>query len=109
MATLTGVIFGLAFLFAPRRGLVARAARRVRQRREFAQTMLAIHLLNHEGLPEAAEESEVDHLHEELRWDPDFAGEVVTGAVRAGLVVRLTGHLALTDRGREAARKAMVA
>ncbi|HET9493627.1 MAG TPA: metal ABC transporter permease [Chloroflexia bacterium] len=108
MASLTGVIFGLAFLFAPQRGLVARAARHVRQRREFAQTMLAIHLLHHEGLPEAEQESRVDHLHEELQWEPRFADEIVAGAVRGGLVVRLNGHLALTDRGRETARKAMV-
>src|SRR5690606_12042526 len=37
MATMTGVLFGLAYLFAPERGLVAVARRRTRQRWEFAQ------------------------------------------------------------------------
>ena len=32
----------------------------------FAWTMLAIHLLHHEGLPDAPEESSVRHLHDDL-------------------------------------------
>jgi manganese/zinc/iron transport system permease protein len=74
MATMVGAAFGLAFLLAPRQGLVAAARRRTHQKWEFAQTMLAIHLFNHEGLPEAAEESRVDHLGRHLRWNSGFAG-----------------------------------
>jgi manganese/zinc/iron transport system permease protein len=108
MASMTGICFGLAWLFAPERGLVALARRRARQRWEFAQTMLAIHLLNHEGSPEAAEESRVDHLTEHLRWDPEFAQRVVRGAERRGLVSPAAGRLLLTDRGRAVAREAVV-
>lgn len=57
MATMAGVLFGLVFLLAPERGLVAIARRRGRQRIEFARKALAIHLYNHEGLPDAAEEN----------------------------------------------------
>jgi manganese/zinc/iron transport system permease protein len=109
MASAAGVLFGLAWLFAPERGLVALATRRGRQRWEFAQTMLTIHLLNHEGSPEAAEESRVEHLTQHLRWEPEFAGRVVRGAERRGLVERGDGRLALTDRGRTLARDAVVA
>src|SRR5947208_3555422 len=38
VATTNGFFFGLAFLLAPERGLVAVARRRVRQRWEFART-----------------------------------------------------------------------
>jgi manganese/zinc/iron transport system permease protein len=62
MATMVGAAFGVAFLLAPRQGPVEEARRRAWQRWQFAQTMLAIHLFNHEGLPEAAEERRVDHL-----------------------------------------------
>lgn len=44
MVTMIGLIFGLALLGAPRRGLMALARRRARQKWEFSQTMLAIHL-----------------------------------------------------------------
>lgn len=108
MATMAGVLFLITFLLAPERGIVALAQRRGRQRWEFAQTALAIHLFNHEGKPEAAEESQVVHLHEHLRWQPDFAGQVVRRAERQGLVNRLNGHLELTEDGRLRAREAIM-
>jgi manganese/zinc/iron transport system permease protein len=80
----------------------------VRQRAEFAQAMLVIHLMNHEGRPEAAEESRVEHLHRHLHWEPAFAGRVVAGAQRRELVQRQDDdRLALTERGRDVARSTM--
>jgi manganese/zinc/iron transport system permease protein len=108
MATMTGIIFVTAFLIAPDRGLVALALRRRRQRWEFAGTMLAIHLFNHEGLPGAEQENRVAHLKEHLNWDPDFAERVVRWSERHRAVVRKNGHLYLTERGRERAREAIV-
>lgn len=69
--------------------------------------MLAIHLANHEGLPEAAVENRVGHLGEHLRWDSDFAGRVVRGAERRGLVVSSADVLSLTDLGRTVAQEAV--
>jgi manganese/zinc/iron transport system permease protein len=100
MATMTGVCFALAWLFAPERGLVAMARRRARQRLEFAQAMLAIHLATHAGKPEAERESRVGDLDEHLRWEPSFTERIVRGAERRGLVRERAGHLELTDRGR---------
>jgi manganese/zinc/iron transport system permease protein len=108
MASMTGLLFGLTCLFAPDRGLVAIVSRRRRQRLEFAQTMLAVHLYNHEGLPEALRENTVAHLHERLKWEPSFAERAVETAQRRGLITRLGGFLHLTDKGRRAAREAMV-
>jgi manganese/zinc/iron transport system permease protein len=108
MATMAGVLFGLAFLLAPERGLVAIARRRARQRWEFAQTMLAIHLLNHEGLPEAEDEYRLDHLEEHMRWEPAFATQVVRQAERRGIILSQDGYLSLTERGRQRAQQAIV-
>ncbi|HSM56660.1 MAG TPA: metal ABC transporter permease [Candidatus Sulfomarinibacteraceae bacterium] len=108
MATMFGVIFGLVFLLAPERGLVALARRRARQKWEFAQAALAMHLLNHEGTPQAAEENRLSHLSHHLRWDPQFAREVVRRAQRRGLIERHNGHLTLTDAGRTLARATLV-
>jgi len=107
MATMAGVYFGAAWLLAPERGLVAAWRRRARQRLEFAQTMLAIHLANHAGRPEAEVESRVGHLDEHLRWDADFTERIVRGASRRGLVVERAGVLELTPRGRELADAAI--
>lgn len=84
------------------------ARRRAAQKWEFAQTMLAIHLLNHEGRPGQLEESRVDRLHRHLRWEEDFISHVVRGATRRGLVITRGEELLLTDQGRDAARRALV-
>lgn len=107
MATMVGVVFGLVFFFAPDHGLVARARRRSRQRWVFAEKMLAIHLLNHEGRPEADRENRVGHLREHLNWPADVARGVVRRALDDGFV-RLHGErLELTEEGRALAREAI--
>lgn len=108
MVTMLGVIFGLVFLFAPQRGMVAIARRQMRQKWEFAQTMLAIHLMNHEDTPEAQDESRIEQLWEHFRWDPAFAEKVVRYAERKGVVRRRQGLLSLTERGRTLAQQALV-
>jgi manganese/zinc/iron transport system permease protein len=107
MAAMTGLFFGLSYLFAPERGLVAMARRRSRQRWAFAQTMLLVHLYNHEGLPEERRENRIPNLHEHLRWEPSFADRVVAAARRRGLVDRRDAFLFLTDEGRALARQAL--
>ena len=108
IATMTLLIFGLVFLMVPNRGLIAIARRHARQKWEFAQTMLVIHLFNHEGLPEAEAESAITDLHEHLSWDPDFTTQVVRYALNNRCVSREDTQLALTERGRIVAQQALV-
>lgn len=82
--------------------------RRLQQKWEFAETMLAIHLLHHEGGPDAQYESRIEHLLEHIRWEPDFAEQVVRYAERKGVIRRHSGNLRLTAEGRTMAQQAMV-
>jgi manganese/zinc/iron transport system permease protein len=82
MASMAGVIFVIALLFAPRRGLVAAARMRRAQRQEFAFTMLTAYLLIHEQSRDAEIENSFAHLGNHLRWQPDFATHVVKQALR---------------------------
>jgi manganese/zinc/iron transport system permease protein len=109
IAVMTGVCFALAFLLAPQRGLLAVAYRRYQQRWEFAQTMLVMHLLNHEGLPEADREMRFDELHLHLRWNRAWLERVADLAESRGLVSQCDAHMVLTDAGRARARNALVA
>jgi manganese/zinc/iron transport system permease protein len=110
MAAAAGTVFLLAFLLAPSRGMVAQARRRARQRLEFARLMLAIHLLHHEGDPDAAEESREAHLHDHLRWTPAFARRIVRLAQQDDWVRReAEGRLRLTAEGRRMAERALAA
>ena len=100
IATMVGFFFGLVFLLTPERGILTIA----RQRWEFSQTMLAIHLLNHEGLPEAEKEFRVAHMREHMRLEPTFLTRVVRYAERRGIIVRENGHLRLAEQGRQLAQ-----
>lgn len=106
-ATAFGVLFALALFLAPRRGLVARWLRRWRQHREFFETMLVIHLLQHERTAEEEEESRVDHLHLHLRWKPGEVRHVVRRAESNGWVEEQSGRLVLKEPGRTAAKAAL--
>ena len=108
IATTMLLIFGLVFLTVPNRGLIAIARRHARQKWEFAQTMLVIHLFNHEGLPEAEAESAVAHLHEHLSWNPDFTTQVVKYALNNRYVSREETQLILTEQGRTIAQQTLV-
>ena len=108
IATMTLLIFGTVFLIVPNRGIIAIARRHARQKWEFAQTMLVIHLWNHEGLPEAAEESAIANLHEHLRWNPTFASQVVRYALNNRCVLQEEAQLVLTEHGRTIAQQALV-
>jgi manganese/zinc/iron transport system permease protein len=107
MATALGGLFGLAFLFAPQRGVVAQAVRRARQRRDFARTMLAVHLFHHEHTAAEAVESRVESLPEHLRWPPATVARVLRGARRRGLVTVRDGQVELTAAGRALARETL--
>jgi manganese/zinc/iron transport system permease protein len=104
---MTGVVF-LSLLLAPERGILAKLRRQSRQRWQFAAEALAVHLLNHEGQPEEAEESTLAHMGAHMRWSDGFARRAVRWAVTNGLVARADGSLKLTPYGREVARRAMV-
>jgi manganese/zinc/iron transport system permease protein len=104
VAAALGVLFGLVFVFAPNRGLVAQAARRRRQRRAFHETMLAIHLFQHEHTTAEADEAAFAGLHHHLGWTAEQVAVVVGRAEWNGLVTRAGELLKLTDAGRTRAR-----
>lgn len=107
MATMTGLVFLVVFLAAPERGVIAQVRRRVRQRWEFAQMALAVHLYHHEGLAEAQRECRVDHLAYHLRWEEPFGSQVIRRGLAERIFLRQEEVLVLTDKGRELARQAM--
>lgn len=107
MATMTGVVFLIVLLFAPERGLIAKARRRGEQRRRFAAEMLVVHLSVHEGTPAEATENTIEHLTGELNWQQAFAQMAIAEAKSAGLIEPSSGRLHLTQQGRQVASAAI--
>lgn len=100
VAAVLGLLFAAAFVFAPGRGLVAQAVRRRRQRRAFYETMLAVHLLQHEGTAAEADEAGCGEVHRHLGWTAPQVAAVVARAERHRLVRRDGDVLKLTPAGR---------
>ncbi len=107
MAVMTGLFFVIAFVSAPQRGLLARISRRNRQKWSFAETMLLVHLLHHEGKPEAARECRIEHLNEHINWDKPFTRILVSRALQHKTIRKENGTLFLTEKGRLEAQTSM--
>ena len=108
MAAMCGVLFAVAFLLAPRRGLVAQASRRKSQRLELGVRMLLVHLLHHQGTESEAEECRVPSLHRHLQWSENRTRQVVREAEGRKLVGRTEDLLFATADGRQLAEVAVV-
>jgi manganese/zinc/iron transport system permease protein len=107
IAVMAGALFALAYLFAPGRGLIAVIRERANQKREFAVTMLAGHVLNHEATPDAQTENRLSHLGEHLRWSPEYAAQVVRHAQQDGVLNVNGDRLTLTPTGRQRADQSL--
>ncbi len=103
MASMTGVFFVAAFLFAPERGLIARLLQRDRRKRRFATEMLLVHLTRHENTDREAVENTLAHLTNQLNWSEPLARTAVECAQSAGWITRQADRLLLTDHGRRIA------
>lgn len=108
MATMTGVVFALSFVFAPNRGLVSIILRLRGQGVKFAVMMLAIHLLNHEETGDADVENRIDTLEQHVAWDRRLIDRAVARLERNGLARTDGNLLVLTDDGRRYASEAML-
>ena len=108
MATMAGMIFLAVYLLAPKRGQIAVWNMRREQRWHFAEKLLAVHLLNHQGSPEARQECHINTVHTHMNWERDFALRVARLAQREGLITRQGELLLLTEKGVDLAQDAMV-
>jgi manganese/zinc/iron transport system permease protein len=106
MAGMCGLVFFMAFVFAPRRGLFSIMQRKKRQKAEFAIMTLVIHLSNHSGKSDDIEERRVDHLNKHLGWDVAFSKTVLQQSTKAGLIEIHDDVIDLTAKGEQFVRAA---
>lgn len=100
MSTITGIIFGFTFLFAPERGLLSVWNRNKVRNRKFKLALLLVHLTQHEGTIREEEECHIESLHLHLRWDEYEARSVAFEAVETYCATQENKVLKLTPKGR---------
>jgi manganese/zinc/iron transport system permease protein len=108
MATMCGVLFTVAFLLAPKRGIVAQFRRRAAQRLEFSTRLLLVHLLHHEHTADALEECRMATLHRHLQWSENRTRQIVRNAMSRSLARPDDEILVLTEPGRDLAQNAVI-
>jgi manganese/zinc/iron transport system permease protein len=99
MASMTGVWFALALLFAPGHGLLAQAFRWRSTRLDHDCRALVAHLFTHQDTPAMAEENTLRALVEHLRWPEPRARAAILRAHDRDLIERHAGLLTLRPKG----------
>lgn len=69
MAVMTGLLFSVVFVFAPKRGLVRILSRKRRQKKDFAKSTLLLHICNHYNSDAEKAENGIESVAEHLHWD----------------------------------------
>ncbi|AKL94035.1 ABC-type Mn2+/Zn2+ transport systems, permease component [Clostridium aceticum] len=108
MATIAGIIFMLIFLLGPRYGLIATIYRRQKQKGDFAELTLLMHIYDHETIPEEEKECHIDHIKEVLQWEPGFVNKLIKGLIKKYMLTEEEGILLLTKHGRQKAEEGLV-
>lgn len=100
MAVMTGLVFFIVFIMAPRRGLISSLRRRSIQKLDFSKKTLLFHLYNHEGNENETQEAGIHTLSTHFHWDKDLTNKIIKLLLKEGNIVILNDTIKLTEQGR---------
>ena len=101
MAIMVGVIFGITFICAPRRGIISILLKRRRQKREFSEITVLMHIYNHQNTKEESIENGVATIYEHLYWERSKLDKMLENLISRGNIVISNEVLKLTNKGKE--------
>jgi len=101
ISVVCGLFFLLTLFLSPGNGIISNFRDRIRKEWLFSESLLLVHLSNHEGQPDYDEESRIDHLNQHMLWDLKFGEKVVGIALKNGHLLISGQNLVLTGKGRE--------
>lgn len=107
ITTVLGMFFFLAFLFSKDRGLIAVKSRRKRQKIEFNQMTLAVHLYHHSNESSYLEESRLDHFNKHFNWTEEATKVTLRESKDKDLIYVEEGLIYLTEKGKRFARESL--
>jgi len=103
MTTVLGVLFLVAYLFAPKRGLIAVLYRNKQQQVEVSLLTFLLHLNNHSEV----KERHINHLHEHINWRRLQAKSVIDLALKNNMITITDSVISLTEKGKSFTDKAI--
>lgn len=105
MALMTGIVFMLIFILAPKRGFLTVLRRRKLQKKDFAEKSLIFHVYNHEGEEDEILESGIDSIGKHLNWDGNYLEGILNQLKKKEIIYIENDLIKLTKVGREYAIK----
>lgn len=105
MALMTGVVFLLVYIFAPKRGFLNIFRRRQFQKIDFAGKSLMFHIFNHEGDDNEDLESGIKTIQKHLHWDKHFLDSIIKELKEKERIYIEDDIIKLTESGRQFAIK----
>lgn len=100
MAVATGFVFALAFVFSPEKGLLTVLGRRRRQKVEFREISLILHIYYHEGSEDERVELGVDSIGEHINWKAGLLDKILNRLIKEEKLYIKDKIIKLTERGR---------
>lgn len=100
MAVTVGVLFMVVLIFAPERGLISITKRKRRQKQEFVEYALLIHVCNHEDKGDADVENALETITEHLNWNEEQLNRVLKPLRDRDQLVVIDNVLKSTPKGR---------
>lgn len=100
MALMTGIVFLIVFIIAPKNGLFTILRRRNKQKFEFAEKSLLLHVFNHEGKDDEYIELGINTIQDHVNWDKKFLNKIIETLLDEEKVYIQDEIIKLTEEGR---------
>ena len=101
MALMTGIVFLVIFVLAPKNGLITIIRRRKSQKIKFAEKSLLFHVLNHEGDQDERVELGIDTIKDHVNWDDHFLDKIIKALKEKEKIYVEDKIIRLTPKGRD--------
>lgn len=101
MAVMTGLVFFIVFITAPKKGFISSIKKHSRQKLDFSKKTLLFHLYHHEGSEEEIQEAGLHTLSVHLHWDQAFTDKIVKALTKEESIIIEKNIIKLTSKGRE--------
>ena len=104
IAVVIGLIFAVALIIAPKRGILSVVMRRHKLKQDFKDLTLLFHLGNHQGTPDEAYENEITTIIDHIHWDKKVLDRMLIKLDKENKIYIENNIVRLTETGIEQVR-----
>ena len=101
MAASLGVIFLIASIFAPQRGVITVILRRRKQRSSFEKIVVLRHIMNHEHTQRCKIENGITTIYDHLKWNKKYLDNIIGHLRKSNYIDEKDGMYIATEVGIE--------